>query len=255
MLITAKEIIVNSWETYSKNWKKLLPYVVFMFITSAALTIIGFTGLKIEALIINKNIVLLNNLLVAAVSVALLLFTLWTTIALFKNLRQLIENKEMIGIKESYFQTSKYLWPIIWTSVLVFFAVLAGFLLLLIPALIFAIWFTYVFYIILFEDKKGVTALKESKKMVSGRWWKTFWLLLAPAVFFGIIIIVIQMVLSLPFGIFLNQESLTYLLTNSLLNTIVSSLFAPLTALTTLYLYLSAKANPVEKAPETPAKI
>lgn len=255
MLITASEIIKNSWETYSKNWKKLFPYVVLMFITSAALTIIGFAGLKIEALVINKNVVLLNNLVVAALDVAILLFTLWTTVALFKNLRQVVENKEMISIKESYFQTSKYLWPIIWTSILVFLAVLAGFFLLLIPALIFAIWFTYVFYIVIFEDKKGVSALKESKTLVTGRWWKTLWLLLAPAVFFGLIIVVIQMVISSPFGIFLDQESLAYILTNSLLSTIVSAIFAPLTALTTLYLYLSAKANPIEKPTVPPAEV
>lgn len=255
MLTTASEIIKNSWETYSNNWKKLLPYVVLMFITSATLTIIGFAGLKIESLVINKNVVLLNNLLVAALDVAILLFTLWTTVALLKNLRQIIENKGMLGIKESYFQTSKYLWPVIWTSILVFLAVMLGFFLLLVPALIFAIWFTYVFYIIVFEDKKGVSALKESKSMVTGRWWKTFWLLLAPAFFFGIIIVVIQMVISMPFGIFLDQESLTYLLTTSLLSTVISSLFAPLTALTTLYLYLSAKANPVEKPVLPPTKI
>ena len=247
MLITASEIIKKSWGTYSLNWKKLLPYIILMFAASATLTIIGFSGLWIEGLVTNKNLILSNNLIVAALDVAILLFTLWTTVALFKNLRNLIENKGMIAVKESYSQTSKYLWPVIWTSILVFLSVLAGFVLFIIPALIFAVWFTYVFYIIIFEDKKGTLALKESKSLVSGRWWKTLWLLIAPAFFFGVIVVVLQTVVSSPFGIFLDEKSLSYIFTTSILNTIISSFFAPLSALTTIYLYLSAKENPIEK--------
>ncbi len=245
MLITASEIIKNSWETYSKNWRSLIPYMALLFISSAVLGLVGIVGLKIETILGKGSLVLLNNLIVAALDVILLLFTLWTTIALFKNLRNIIENRGMIAIKESYTQTSKYLWPVIWSSFLMGLAVLGGFVLFIIPAVIFAIWFTYVFYTVIFEDKIGVTALKSSKELVVGRWWKTFWLLLAPGFFYGIIIAALQGVFTLPLGILFEEKTITFVLTNSLFTTLISSLFAPLTALTTLYLYLSAKENPI----------
>ncbi len=245
MLITATEIIQKSWSTYSQNWKKLLPYIILVFSASAILTLVGFGGVWIESVVTNNNLIFSNNLLIATLTVAIMLFILWTTISLTKNLRNLIENKPMINTKESYLQTSKYLWPVIWTSVLVILAIIFGFVLLFIPALIFAIWFTYSFYIVIFEDKKGYATLKESRALVSGRWWKTFWLLLAPTFFFGIIILSIQMVISLPFDIFLDHKSLAYIFSTSAVSTIVSAIFTPLSALTTLYLYLSAKENPI----------
>lgn len=245
MLITATEIIQKSWSTYFQNWKKLLPYIILVFSASAILTLVGFGGIWIESLITNKNLIFTNNLIVAALTVAIFLFILWTTISLSKNLRNLIENKPMINIKESYLQTSKYLWPTIWTSALIVLAVIFGFVLLIIPALIFIVWFTYSFYIIIFEDKKGYITLKESKNLVSGRWWKTLWLLLVPTFFFGIIILSVQMVISLPFDLLLDQKSLVYLFSSSIISTIISAIFTPLSALTTIYLYLSARENPI----------
>ncbi|MDO9509724.1 MAG: hypothetical protein Q7J14_00370, partial [Candidatus Magasanikbacteria bacterium] len=81
----------------------------------------------------------------------------------------------------------------------------------------------------------------------SGRWWRTFWLLFAPTIFFGVIILSVQMVISLPFDLFLDQKSLTYIFSTSIVSTIISAIFTPLSALTTLYLYLSAKENPIQQ--------
>ena len=229
--------------------------MILLFVTSATLGIIGIAGLQIESILGKGNLVLLNNLVVAALDVALLLFTLWTTIALIKNLRNIVENKDMVELKETFRQTSKYLWPVVWTSFLMGLAIVGGFVLLLIPAIIFAIWFTYSFYTVIFEDKKGIEALKSSRSLVVGRWWKTFWLILAPSIFYGIIIAALQGAITLPLEAIFGKETLTFIFTNSILTTIVSALFAPLSALTTLYLYLNVKANPITKIPEIPNKI
>jgi len=255
MLITAKEIIVNSWETYSKNWKKLLPYMGLLFASSLTLGIIGIIGLKIEQYLFKGGLVFANNLLVAALVVALLLFTLWITIAMTKNLRQLVEKNEELNIKENFSQTGKYLWPVIWVSFLMLLTVIGGFILFMVPALIFAVWFAYYFYTVIFEEKNGIAALKSSRNLVMGRWWRTLWLLIAPGLFYGVIIMALQGAITMPLQIFWEKNSLFYIFSNSFINTTISALFAPLTALTTLYLYLSAKANPVEKTPETPAKV
>lgn len=255
MLITAPEIIKNSWETYSKNWKILFPYMVLLFASSITLGLVGLLGLQIEKFLDKGSLIFINNLFIAALTVALLLISLWITLALTKSLRAIIEKKEIINIKENLLQTSKYLWPIIWTSFLLILAIIGGFIMFLIPALIFAIWFAYYFYIVIFENKKGIDALKSSKELVSGRWWKTLWLILAPSIFYGIIILVIQGALNYPLIFIFGEKTLTYFFTRSVFTTTISALFAPLSALTTLYLYLSAKANPLEKVPETPNKI
>lgn len=255
MLITASEIIKKSWETYSKNWKILFPYMVLIFSSSVTLGLVGILGLQIEKFLAKGSLIFINNLFIAALTLALLLFSLWITIALTKSLKAIIEKKEIGHIKENMLQTSKYLWPIIWTSFLLVLAILGGFVLFIIPALIFAIWFVYYFYTVIFEEKKGVEALKSSKALVSGRWWKTLWLILAPSIFYGIIILVIQGAINYPLIFIFGEKTLTYVFTRSVLTTTISALFAPLSALTTLYLYLSAKANPVEEPLLPPTKI
>ena len=255
MLITASEIIKKSWETYSQNWKKFIPYVVAIFASSTFLVLVGFVSFKIEEIISKESLLFINNIFTALVSVAVIVFTLWISIALTKNLYNAILNKEIVGLKDSLSQNSKYLWPVIWSSFLMFLAVVGGLFLLIIPALIFAIWFTYTFYVVIFEDVKGITALKNSKKMVSGRWWKTLWLILAPTIFYGVLFYVVQNILYLPLTIFLTKGSWIYLLYKSLSVNIISAFFTPLSALPMIYLYFSAKENPASQPLPPPVEV
>jgi len=255
MLITASEIIKKSWETYSKNWKVFLPYMISLFTTSLTLGLVGILGLTIEKFLHRGSLVFINNLFIATLTVALLLLTLWLTIALTKALKSFVEKKDIETLKENLHQTGKYLWPVIWTSFLMFLAIIGGFVLFIIPAIIFAIWFSFYFYIVLFEDKTGVAALKNSRDLVVGRWWRILWLLIAPGIFYGVIVLVLQGTFTYPLSFIFEEGNLVTLFIRSFFNTAFSALFAPLSALITLYLYLSAKENPVEKIPETPEKI
>lgn len=255
MLITATEIIKKSWETYSQSWKKFIPYMIATFISSTILVLVGIVSMKIEELISKANLLFINNIFTAAVSVAVIVFTLWISIALTKNLYNVITKKEVIDFKNSLSQNSKYIWPVVLSYCLMFLAVVAGLFLLIIPALIFAVWLTYVFYIVIFEETSGVSALKKSKQLVSGRWWKTLWLILAPAIFYGIIFLIIQNILILPLSVILDNNSLIYLFSKSLFINIISAIFTPLSALPMIYLYFSAKENPAEETLLPPTEI
>ncbi len=48
------------------------------------------------------------------------------------------------------------------------------FLLLIIPGIIFAVYWTFAAYVFLDKKQKIMASLKESKKIVKKRWWKTF---------------------------------------------------------------------------------
>lgn len=49
-----------------------------------------------------------------------------------------------------------------------------GMLLLLIPGIIYAIYYLFVNYAVIFRDKSGMGALRYSKALVKGRWWRVF---------------------------------------------------------------------------------
>ncbi len=61
------------------------------------------------------------------------------------------------------------------TSILYFFSIIAGTLLLIIPGIIVSVWFMFYTYSIVFAEKSFIDALKYSKSLVIGRWWQVFW--------------------------------------------------------------------------------
>ncbi len=60
-------------------------------------------------------------------------------------------------------------------------------ILFIIPGIIVAVWFGFSMYFVALEKIYFVNALKESKKLVVGRWWKT----LGMGALFGIITLII----------------------------------------------------------------
>lgn len=247
MLINVGEIINKSWDYYAKNFKKLLPMMCLLFIPNFVLGLVGIFSLYMDQYAVTGVYILVNNLVVLAVFVASLVFTLWTSMALAKNLGMIVHEKPLIAIKEAFSNTSHLIWPAIYTTVLVFLAVLGGTLLLIIPGIIFSIWFCFSYLVVIFDEQRGVKALKESKKLVAGRWWKMFWRLLAPGVFYGVFFLILMNLFTYALGALLNGMPL--MLANGFVNGILSALLSPLTALTTILLYFSAKENPLQVNP------
>ncbi len=102
---------------------------------------------------------------------------IWTTPAL------LYAFKEDIGVIEAYKKAWGILLPFLWVYVLVSAIVAGGFLLLIIPGIVFAVWFFSANMVVLFEGKTGFDALIRSRELVRGKFWPVlirklvFWLL------------------------------------------------------------------------------
>jgi len=90
---------------------------------------------------------------------------LWAIPSLLYNL------KENTGIKESYKRGFKILGPYIWAYFLLTTIIAGGFLLFIIPGILFSIWFSLAIFILVFEERKGFNALFRSKYLVKGKFW------------------------------------------------------------------------------------
>lgn len=75
---------------------------------------------------------------------------------------------EAIKFKQAYETAKALLWPIAWTSLLGGLIVFAGSLLLIVPGILFAIWFSLAPYVVIEEKLMGKAALKRSKQLVEG---------------------------------------------------------------------------------------
>lgn len=249
MLINVGEIINKSWGYYAKNFKKLLPMMCLLFIPNFILGLVGIFSIYMDQYAATGVYMLINNLVVLAVFVGSLVFTLWASMALAKNLGLIVHEKPITALKEAFSDTSHLIWPAIYTAVLVFLAVLGGTILLIIPGLIFSIWFCFAYLAVIFDEKRGVAALKESKKLVSGRWWKILWRMLAPGIFYGVFFLIVLNLFTYALEAMIDKESLQFMIANGFVNGILSALLSPLTALTSILLYFSAKENPVQINP------
>ena len=162
--ISASKLLKESWKIYLARLKTFLGIV-------ALPVIFGLVHIApLEAIF--KVIVTIFSIFFSILVYPALIFSL----------------KENLGIKESYQNGLKVFLSYLWLLILFGLLHLVGILLLIIPGIIFGVWCCLSFYVLVFEGKKGMKALKRSKELVSGRWWGVFWRLLMLA---GILIIIV----------------------------------------------------------------
>jgi hypothetical protein len=78
---------------------------------------------------------------------------------------------EQCGIKEAFRQARPKILAHVWLGVLTGLIVTGAHLLLVIPGVIFTVWFFFAPFVFIDEDVRGINALLKSKEYVRGRWF------------------------------------------------------------------------------------
>jgi hypothetical protein len=86
--------------------------------------------------------------------------------------------------------------PALGTIILMSVLLFLLFLLLIVPGVIFAVFWAFALFVVLFKGKNGLKALKYSKSVVKGRWWRVF----AYQIIFSIIVLAILFPIGILFG-------------------------------------------------------
>ncbi len=244
MLNSSGHIISESFSLYRKNIKGLLPYLA-VFAVPGILTVI------VEFLMNEMGKSLAHSLIRAGLMIIFSLISLACTMMLIRVVSAIANNDRPKSVKEEFQGGIRLLWPAVVSSILVGLAVFGGILLLIIPALIFAIWFSFVPYIVALEEKRGTKALHASKELVSGRWWAVCIRLVLPGIIFAFIAWLIQGLASLPFMWLLTDATgvnatKAILLLATFVNFAIALFILPLSTLAPTLLYLDLKRNPVK---------
>jgi hypothetical protein len=123
---------------------------------------------------------------------------------------------------------------LIWVISLVFISVIGGFILFIIPGLIFAVYLAFAHYAVMIDNVRGIEALKKSWRTVSGRFWQVLARLVIPNVFFAILTGIPSLIIILIIGLAFNNLPLLFSVNaitdlpmmQSFLITLVTSFFA-----------------------------
>lgn len=131
------------------------------------------------------------------VNLAFLVISFWISASGIKAVSEIVNDTRL-----SVAGVLKYSWKRLWGFAVLSFLLglieVFGGILLVIPAIIFAVWFSFAKYIFISEEKKVINSFGASRRLVAGR----FWQVLGRLVVFGLFGGIIQLILTvIPLGI------------------------------------------------------
>lgn len=156
-----------------------------------------------------------------------LYFAIRTYLTMFILVKEDYAGKEL----EMYKESEKYFWSYIAIIALTTILMMLWFLALIIPAIIYSVFYCFTVYVFMFEGKRDISAVKRSQELVAGYWWAVFGRFL----FLGLILWIFIMILSIPLH-FVSETSIFAILWNFLIQ-IISYLIGPISLLFTYQIY------------------
>lgn len=197
-LISIGQIIDHTWDHYKENFGELFMVNAWLFVI-AALNVVAYIFYPLlrlpgttQALTSPETFgVVLNVITFILIAPVIGVWVFNMTIRIID--RQQLKKKTAFKTisKEGW----KYFFSNIWIKILYGLIVFAGLIVLVVPGVIFAIWFFFAIYAMLVDGKRGREALKYSKRLISGRWWGVVWRLIIPKILFLFVSFVISKIL------------------------------------------------------------
>lgn len=176
-LIESGDIIIGSLKNFRKNLAAYSEFVVWF----ALLSIVYWAFMLVTRALIPDKTLRIFAYLLFSIPMSLVLVIL--TVAIIDVTAKSLQKKK-IDVRASLYQGAHKLIPIVWVSFLTSLMIAGGFILFVVPALIFFVWYKFSSYEVVMDDVGGTAALGASRRLVTGRWWAVFVRLLVPGVFF-----------------------------------------------------------------------
>ncbi len=148
-----------------------LGYLIIFWLVEVGISLISVIPLIIGlAFIAAKNTVLGTIITVIGAILGVLVLVILQAAGLYQ-IQSIIDSSHK-SIRDLLSLGRKLAFPLFLTLLLLGLITGLGYLLLIIPGLIFSVWFTFVVVIMINENVWGLAALKSSRNLVKGRFWK-----------------------------------------------------------------------------------
>lgn len=186
------QLLSESWKIYKERfWKFIgilaIPVVIQVVVGIIAFAVLMFLGIGSFISLASPNkinpsgflqtilskpgpMLILFFVFLVFFSLVLIYFQIWGQIAFLTE--AVIEDN--ISIKEAYRSSRKKIGKYLWLSFVSGMIILGGFLLLVIPGIIWLVEFFFASWVLVVEDISGHKALVKSREYVKGYWWKVF---------------------------------------------------------------------------------
>lgn len=176
------DLFSQSWQEYKSNF--WLFTKLFILLSFLPLTILSFSSF-----FINKYLLIIS-IPFAGLFVSVLYFFMTLSfyyIAIYKK-----QNVPMSS-GQAFKGGASYFWKGLGLMLLMIIILIPLFILLIIPGLIFVIYWLFSLYVLMNENTGIWESMKRSKQIVKGRWWKVFG--------YFLLIVLINLAISIPFAL------------------------------------------------------
>ncbi len=169
-LLPIGDLFKKSFELYKPRIWTMLWLGVISWISSIVIfAVFGIAGFTTFAL--GRNILTFNlfSLLLFLIGVLLVvIINVWIQVAMIYAVK---EEHATSSMKNLLLAVRGKMASYYWIVFLRGLASVVGFILFIIPGIIFSVWFCLSQYAFVFEDKKGSGALGRSRQLIKGYWW------------------------------------------------------------------------------------
>lgn len=162
-LLPVGELFSVSWEIYRRRFGPLIGlYLISILLFIIPLAILLGGGFALGMLFPDAKYVLIGiggtlGLFISCITV------FWGTAGL-----TVAVTDESLGVSSSLAIGWAKVWSFIWLFSILGFVVTGGFLLFLIPGMLFLVWFSFAQFILAEEDERGMNAMLKSREYVKG---------------------------------------------------------------------------------------
>lgn len=217
-------LLKQAWQIYKINYKKLILINLFPLLGA-----IPFMVLLLAFKALNPaNVGVIA--IFAVLGVAALAFMIYLAVSAQAGFMEMVKNLNL-GVMEAVNEGRKIFWLFLGLSLLVAVFVLLWTLLLVIPGIIFGVYYSFALYILVFEKVGGLAAIKRSKQLIKGYWWGVMGRIL-----FMVLVITVPLMVLSSLSAAMPRESLAFQLWSTLTN-IISFIIAPLTSVYSILIY------------------
>lgn len=238
MLTNVTELISRSCKNYINYWKYFLPFVLLMIATGVGVFIAGYIGIEIELHL--KGDRLINDIIILLIYIASLIFSIWITIGIIQISADILSGRTPRNWKDIFRENNHLIIPVIVNSILVTLLIALGSILLIIPGIIFFVWYNFATYSIILDRKNWKEAFSFSKYLVVGRWWSVAWRIFAIMVFFSLISLLLQFIIVLIVEN-INASAITLSVISNSISSLINIIMTPLIIGALVGLYVSAR--------------
>ena len=217
---------------YKQRFGVFLVVMIIPAVASLAIVGVMILGISLIPSILAAGGIGLLIFLAVISYLIILISQIWGMTALLYAIK---DNQEKIGIIELYRKGWNKILSYWWISFLVVLINFIGFLLLVVPGIIFMVWFSLAPIILIAEDIKGRKALSRSKDYVRGQWggvlWRLFFIWATYLIIYYIPTLIFSF-LKIPFG----SEISTFI------GLLMILIFMPLAMTYLFFVYLNLRA-------------